>query len=330
MTSTEAISERQRKKLTLRIPGSTSNLGPGFDTFALALGIYCRLTFRLLEKEDPSIPFITFKGQISTGSRATDADALIDRVLRKFWKDDPELVKCTRITIDSEIPLGAGLGSSDAIVIGALWAAYAFRDLVPTADALLAEAATLEGHGESMAASLLGQFVVCARAAGGTRLVARSHPWPPQWKTLLVVPRSRVRTVDARAVLPAKVPFEDAVANVQRAALLVSAVTGSHDLALKEALNDRLHEPYRDEIAPLLSQIRGLLLDEPILGAVLSGAGPSVLVIAHERSSKRILARLNEWASQQPEPPAILDLAVDTEGIKELGQPGRPPAHRAG
>jgi homoserine kinase len=314
------------KKLTLRIPGSTSNLGPGLDTVGLALGIYCRLTFTLLEKEDPAIPFVKFKGPISTASLPSDTEALIKKVLRKLWEDDPDLLKRTRITIDSDIPLGVGLGSSDATIIGALWAAYAFRDIVPTPATMLAEAAKLEGHGENMAASLLGEFVVCMSSSDGGQLIARNHPWPSKWKTILLVPAYRAKTAEARALLPVNVPMADAIANVQRASMLVSAVTTSHDIALKEALSDHLHERYRQAMSPLLTQVRRLLEDEPVFGTVLSGGGPSVLVIVHEKHKPQVMEKLSNWAAAQSDPPKVLDLPVDTEGIKELGQPGRPPS----
>jgi homoserine kinase len=224
--------------------------------------------------------------------------------------------------LDSQIPLGAGLGSSDAAVIGTMYAAYAFRDIVPMPADLLGEAAVLEGHGESMAASLLGGFVVCARNGG--RIIARQHEWPEKWKTLLVVPPYTKKTADARAVLPQFVAFDDAVANLQRTALFVSAVAAAHDGMLKEALNDRLHEPYRHDIAPMFAPIRSLLSDEPILGCVLSGAGPSILVIVHEKYSQDIVLKLRSWAATVDEKPVVLDVPVDHDGLKELGQPGRP------
>jgi homoserine kinase len=88
------------KKLILKVPGSTSNLGPGFDTFSLALSLYTRLTFTFAEQEDADTPFITFKGPISQSSQPADMDALIDRIIRKLWADDPQLVQRTRISVD--------------------------------------------------------------------------------------------------------------------------------------------------------------------------------------------------------------------------------------
>jgi homoserine kinase len=312
------------KKLILKVPGSTSNLGPGFDTFSLALSLYTRLTFTFAEQEDADTPFITFKGPISQSSQPADMDALIDRIIRKLWADDPQLVQRTRISVDSQIPLGAGLGSSDAAIIGTLYAAYAFRDLVPMPADLLGEAAVLEGHGESMAASLLGGFVICTRTAGSRRLIARQHVWPDHWKTILVIPPYTAKTADARAVLPQFVPFDDAVANMQRTALFMSALTNGHDAALKEALNDRLHEPYRHAIAPMFPEVRALLQDQPILGVVLSGAGPSILVIVNEKHQITVLEKLRSWAASIIEKPIVLPISVDSEGLKELGQPGRP------
>ena len=104
-------------------------------------------------------------------------------------------------------------------------------------------------------------------------------------------------------------------------------LVGGYELDLILArFDDRLHEPYRHGIAPLLMPVRRLLAADPVLGTVLSGAGPSILVIVHERHEREILEKLKGWAGMQAEPPSVLDVPVDVEGIKELGQPGRPPS----
>ncbi|MDR3612881.1 MAG: homoserine kinase [Candidatus Obscuribacterales bacterium] len=306
------------RRLTLRIPGSTSNLGPGFDTCALALSVHCKLTFDLLEKNDPNVPLIGFSGPIANSSRPEDAGNLIYKMMNELWKDDKNLLDRIRIHIDSDIPLGSGLGSSAACILGALWAAHVFKDRIPTTGSLLAQATSLEGHSESLAASLMGKFVITSRSAFKNSIIARQHDWPEAWRTLFVIPKSRMRTVDSRSVLPAEIPFRDAVANISRTALLVSAVTTCDENTLKEALYDRIHEQYREKKLPLFTSLKKALYEQPILGCVLSGGGPSMCVIVHERHLNQVFSYLNEWAATEVQPPLVLNIPPANYGVQEV------------
>jgi homoserine kinase len=148
------------RRFTLRLPGSTSNLGPGLDCVGLALSIYSTMTFFVLDENDPGIPLITFKGSIAKNSLAQEQGKLTYTILSKLWQRDHDLLQRVRIIVDSEIPLGVGLGSSATAILGALWAASVLKDRIPSAPSLLAEASLLEGHPENLAACLLGNMVV--------------------------------------------------------------------------------------------------------------------------------------------------------------------------
>lgn len=306
------------RRLILQIPGSISNIGPGFDSLALALSIYCRVTVSLLSRNDPSIPFITFKGAVAKRSQSSDTDDLLYKVLKSIWRGNPELLHCIRMEIESEVPLGCGLGGSSAAILGALWGSYVFQDRIPNPPSLLAEASILEGHSEGFAASLLGDFIVCARGLDGDRIIAKQHNWPQRWKPIFVIPSYRRNTEAMRSCLPDKVPFPDAAFNIQRAALMVSAVVRSDDNAMKEAMHDRLHENYRSPHVPLLGKVRRLLADLPVLGSCLSGAGPSVMVLATERSKDEVLEVLKSWAGSEDDSMSVLAIDADREGLKEL------------
>lgn len=306
------------RRLTLQIPGSISNLGPGFDSLALALSIHCQVTVNLLEKNDPSIPFITFKGAVAKRSQTVDTDDLLYKVLKSIWKGNPELLRCIRMEIESEVPLGCGLGGSSAAILGALWGSYVFQDRIPNPPALLAEATGLEGHSEGFAASLLGDFVVCARGIEGDKIIAKQLNWPQRWKPVFIIPNYRRNTDSMRAALPEKIPLADATFNVQRTALLVSAVVRSDESAMKEAMHDRMHENYRSTQVPLLSKVRMILGDLPVLGSCLSGAGPSVMVLTNERHTNEVLEALKQWAQSEEDTPSVLAIEADREGLREL------------
>jgi homoserine kinase len=307
-----------QKTLVLQVPGSSSNLGPGFDTLALALAIYCRLTFQLLDQDDPNHPLVTWEGMVAQQSLPSDMNNLIYRILSKLWEDDPQLLRRIRVTVESDIPLGCGLGASDAIILGSLWAASYFKDRVPTTSQLLAEASKIEGHADNLAASLMGNFVVCSRSQKRNSLIAKQHEWPRAWKTIVVVPKDRLQTAHMRGLLPEKVSLESAVKNMQRAALIVSSVCRVDEQALQESLFDELHETYRSDFLSWLPKIRRLLVNEPVIGCVSSGAGPSILVLVHERNKARVLSQLKTFAESEPDKLTILDIDVDREGIKTL------------
>lgn len=305
--------------LKLQIPASASNLGPGFDTLGLALNLYTKVSFDLLEQNDMS-PMIKFKGAIASKSEASAQGNLIYNMLSELWKSDHDMLQRVRITIHSDIPLGSGLGSSDTALLGALWASYFFKGLIPTKKDLLTEGTRLEGYPENLAASLMGGLVVCARGEDEETILAEQLKWPEKWRILAVVPAHTLSTKAARAVLPAKVPFKDAVSNIQRSSLIVAAVANSSEQMLKSALHDKLHEPYREQLVPELNNIRRHLMGSatPVIGCVLSGGGSAVLVIVNQRHKDEVLGELERWAAGESSEPAILDLGVDSEGIKEV------------
>lgn len=320
MSELELLNAKTGRRVTVEIPGAIGNLGAGLDTFGLAIGLYCRITFVLLENNDPDIPFVTFSGPVVQESLPDETGKLVYKILKELWKDDRTRLERIRIHVQSEIPLGSGLGGGTAPILGALWADQVFKDVVPTTAELLARATAWEGqaHSETFAASLMGDFVNVVNCADGKRVLARQHNWPEPWSLLLCVPQYRLNTATSKSILPKKVPFADAMFNMQRSALMVSAVVSNSVECLKEALQDRLHERYREVLVPELAPLKDLVRDLPAHGCVLSGGGSSVLVIVDENFKPQVKDRLDEWAQTRPQPPRILDVAVDRRGLRTI------------
>jgi homoserine kinase len=257
----------ERRRL-VRVPASSANLGPGFDSFAAALALHTEVEV------------------VETGRFAvvTDLSIAKDRrnlAVRGFERLHPPDDFEFRIT--STIPLSGGLGTSAAAYVAGLLAADHLFEL--DAD-LLALATELEGHPDNVAAALHGGFVVCADGAT-TRFEA-----PTGLEAVLVVPHEPVRTKEARAALPASVPMADAVANVAHASLLMLGLSrGDWDL-VGRGLADRLHQPYRAHLFPKSMDIVQRARSFGALGATISGAGPTVLVWCHYEQTGGVMEAL--------------------------------------
>lgn len=259
-------------KLHLRLPATSANLGPGFDTAAVALNFY-------LEVE--ATPASAFSIQ-ATGRNPNRCGRLQDNLVldlyRKILRENQRPIVPLAIRMFNEIPLGMGCGSSAAGRLAGIAMAVHFGQLGWTSERMLQEASALEGHPDNAAACWLGGFVAAA-GEGAQLQVARVLP-PEAWRAIVVLPTEPLATSKARAVLPASYSRQDVVTNLQSVALLGLAFAQGRGDLLRSAMNDRIHQPYRSVICPQLPRILPLSGHHGILGAALSGAGPAVLVIA--------------------------------------------------
>jgi homoserine kinase len=181
-----------------------------------------------------------------------------------------------QIKLHNEIPLGMGCGSSAAALLAGVALADHFGGLRLGDEGIVAEASRLEGHPDNVAACWYGGFTVSAQDEKGVRVA--TFPGHPAWEMLLVVQLSSLATRKARELLPESYTKTDAIFNVQHASLLVAAFAQGRLDLLATAMQDRMHQPYREEACPLLKKLLPLALEPEIAGVALSGAGPSVLV----------------------------------------------------
>ncbi|WP_446743905.1 homoserine kinase [Silvibacterium acidisoli] len=258
-------------ELYLKLPATSANLGPGFDTLALALDH--SLEVRAKEAESFSI---RATGRSAEICGALDRNLLLDVYKRTLAAHGKQLQPLA-LEVNNGFPIGMGLGSSAAARLAGLALAAHFGKLDWDRDRILAEATQLEGHPDNAAACWLGGFV--AGCWDGKKLQAVTFAPPAEWRALVVIPDKPLATTASRAVLPASYDRADVVANLQRVAVLTAAfATGRGDL-VAEAMRDRMHQPYRSKVAPLLPRLLPLSGTEGVLGVALSGAGPAVLLL---------------------------------------------------
>lgn len=302
-------------RLTFRVPASSANLGPGFDTLALAYKLYCKLTFEVDESINDSGPLIEVKGR-NAGELSIGRDNLLLQVIEQRFANLSKLMDNMRISIDSEIPIGRGLGSSAACIVGTIWAGLHFSEREPDRDLVYQLATQMEGHPDNVAASLYGGLVASGHNKQLRKFVVARLKWPADWCPVVVVPSREVSTARARTVLPRRVALQEAVHNIQNTALLISGIE-KHDAELFSAgLSDCLHEPYRQELVPEMQNVKDVLRRAPVLGVVLSGAGSSILVFCEQDNVQNVVFQLKSWCSTQARPPEVLSLQVDEEGIR--------------
>jgi homoserine kinase len=277
---TGTVSSLIGRTVTVKVPATTANLGPGFDTLGLALSLYDELTVTV--REQPGV-LVQVSG-VGAGEVATDESNLVVRsiaaTLAKYGQELPGL----DVVAENAIPHGRGLGSSGAAIVSGVMAAKGLLDGIVELDSdrLLAIASELEGHPDNVAPALFGGLTIAWTADGR-----------PQHKKLMVhrgvsplicVPESTMSTALARSLRPASVPHEDAIFNVSRSALLIAALIQSPEL-LHAATEDRLHQSYRASAIP---DTAALITDLRDAGhaAVVSGSGPSILVLCSDPAQR--------------------------------------------
>ncbi len=303
MPGPEALEGRT---VEVRVPATSANLGPGFDTLGLALSMYDELEVTALE---PGVYEIEVSGS-GAEEIARDASNLVVRSIAHVFADAEVAMPGIRLVARNGVPHGRGLGSSGAAVAAGVLAAQGLLEGIVELDdaALLRLATELEGHPDNVAPALFGGLTIAWTGERG-----------PQHKKLLVhrgvsplvlVPGYTMSTKAARSLQPDQVPSEDAVFNVSRSALLIAALTQSPDVLL-DATDDRLHQDYRAPAMPETNRLVRALRAEGF-AAVVSGAGPSVLVLCDGPGSRLDAVRIAEAATDTPWIPQMV--AVDVRG----------------
>lgn len=271
--------DKQSKTVRVKVPASTANLGPGFDTLGMALDLYAWIEMRVAGQTG-----ITLFGDQMKGL-PTDKGNLLYKVAQQVFEragvSHPEL----SIAMYSEIPLTRGLGSSASAIVGALAAANALLERPLPLDELFQMATALEKHPDNVGASLFGGLTV-AFWDGVRAEHIRIEP-DARLEVLVAIPHFQLSTEKARHVLPREQSLGNAVFNVGHASVLVAALcTGRLDM-IAPAMKDALHQPYRAPLVPGLSKLLDEATAHGALGVALSGAGPTMLALVDRGSSRK-------------------------------------------
>ena len=284
-------SPRQRS-IEVRIPASTANLGAGFDCLGLALEMY--LTVRATVQISPgSRTLARTRGVGSASLPKSPEQNLIFRAMRYAAEKEGFQLPAVRLAVKNEIPMAGGLGSSAAAAVAGIALAYATAGRSLSRENALRYAKEIEGHADNAGAALLGGLVVTYTHADGG-VGAMRLAWPKMIRVIAVTPAIELPTKKSRALLPAQVSRDDAVENLQRSALFIAAIEARRYDLIWDAMQDRLHQSYRQKLIPGLAEILAMTQMPGLLGVALSGAGPSVVALAtagFDEIGKAIAAR---------------------------------------
>jgi homoserine kinase len=260
--------------ITVRIPCSTSNIGPGFDTLGLALNRY------LVVEAAPSAssaPVITVVGN-GKDHIATDETNLVYRSMRIFAEAAGMTLPAVDLCLKNNVPAFGGLGSSGAAIAGGVFVANELLKTRCSADDMLDVAVKIEGHPDNVSAALKGGFTINCFENG--KLHSRSVKIAAPLSVIACSPHFQVLTAQARSILPASVTLKEAVTNIENVASLVAAMmTGDMD-ALRYVTDDCLHERYRAMLIPGYADVKRSALDAGALSCNISGAGPTMFCFA--------------------------------------------------
>lgn len=306
-------------KVSVKVPATSANLGPGFDCLGIALPIYNTVTI-----DETVLPGTGVEINILSQDDNFD-DLIIDHIPRDensivykavelLYNSIGQTPSELKINIHTTIPVTRGLGSSAAVIVGALIAANHLLGEPADESALLSIATEIEGHPDNVTPAIVGGLVLSSQEDDGS-ILYRKIEWPEDWALTICIPDIELATEISRSVLPDNVPMQDAIYNTKRMGMFIQAVNTSDAELMKAALSDKLHQPYRSKLVPWMDEINNSIKhDDDIFGCVLSGAGSAVLVISKQSAADKARAKVSEVMENLSVKAEIKTLKVENNG----------------
>lgn len=258
--------------IRVRVPATSANLGPGFDSLGISFSMYNEYEFSLKEEG------VIFKG---FDEKFSNKDNIILIAMEKtFSKYDYNYGGVEIILLEQQIPISRGLGSSSSCIVAGIIGAFGLMGKSIDKDEVLKIAVDIEGHPDNVAPAILGGLVAAVMEDGEP--IYNVISVKDGIKFIALIPQFTLSTKKARAVLPEQIPFKDGVYNAGRAALLVSCFANGNYKLLKQATKDKLHERYRSKLIDKYEEIYNKCFELNALGCFLSGAGPTLMAIVEE------------------------------------------------
>ena len=282
-------------KISVKVPATSANIGPGFDCLGMALPIYNIVTIdeTVLPGTGVEINILSEEEDVDKliiDHIPKDENSVVYKAVELLYNSIGQTPSELKINIETAIPVTRGLGSSAAVIVGALIAANKLLGNPADESALLSIATEIEGHPDNVTPAILGGLVMSSLENDGS-IVYRKLNWPDEWAITVCIPDVELATEISRSVIPKEIPLEDAVFNLKRMGMFVEAVNTHDSELMKLALTDKLHQPYREKLVPGLKELSDAFRHEDdVLGCVLSGAGSSMLIISKHNVTDRVMS----------------------------------------
>ncbi|MBD2411668.1 homoserine kinase [Nostoc calcicola FACHB-389] len=296
--------------VTVTVPATTANLGPGFDCIGAALKLYNQFKFTRVEEGGLTIAV--------TGEEAqrvqTDESNLLYQAFIRFYQHIEQTPPSVKIEIQLGVPLARGLGSSATAIVGGLVAANQLEGTPMNQSQVMELAIAMEGHPDNVVPALLGGCRLAATSGAGWEIC--DVPWHQDIIPVLAIPDFELSTSEARRVLPTEVSRADAIFNTAHLGLLLRGLETGKAEWLKAALQDKLHQPYRKALIPSYDSVNLAAVTAGAYGMVISGAGPTLLALTDELHSKAVEAAMSSAWEQEGIIANVRSLSLDIQGAK--------------
>ncbi|TFI55256.1 homoserine kinase [Mastigocladus laminosus UU774] len=316
--------------ISVIVPATTANLGPGFDCIGAALTLYNEFKFM---RVDSSFPLQGKVGKVKitiTGAEAeqmqTDESNLLYQAFVKLYQHLEQTPPPVEIEIKLGVPLARGLGSSATAIVGGLVGANVLAGEALSQSQLMELAIAMEGHPDNVVPALLGG---CRLAATGVEVEPQRRrerreweicevPWCENIVPVVAIPDFELSTKEARQVLPTQVSRADAIFNTAHLGLLLRGLETGNEDWLRAALQDKLHQPYRKALIPGYDAVNAAAIAAGAYGMVISGAGPTLLALTDTKHSEAVVAAMSAAWQSQGILPTVRSLAIDTQGTRSF------------
>ncbi|MDR3330768.1 MAG: homoserine kinase [Endomicrobium sp.] len=303
--------------IKVRVPATTANLGPGFDVFGAALSLYNEFEAEYVPNAKKT-KFI-LKGKEKNSLIKGDRNLVWQAMKQAFevLGETKYSLKNLNITITTSVPLNGGLGSSASAIVGGISLANALCANKLSKSEIANLSIKMEGHPDNVIPAIYGGLCICSKDESSDHETVINIPIP-KLKVVLCIPCFELRTKYARQILPECVDLKDVIFNISRVALLTAAFYCADYLLLRQAMQDRIHQPYRGKIIPAMNEILDTALSAGAYGAFLSGSGPTVAALCDNKDSINVkTAMIKRWKKENVSTKSYI-LDFDGKGILRI------------
>lgn len=298
---------------TIRVPATSANLGPGFDTLGMALDLYLDIEIELSYGMNEVLYLNGGRAQ----PRNISAEGLVLKAMRKIFEKVGREIPPLRFKIQNEIPIGCGLGSSAAAIAAGLCAANFMVGQKYSRRQLLQWGAQMEGHADNIVPAMVGGLTTVMEYEG--QVYYQHLAMPKGIKVVAAVPDFVLSTEQSRSVLPENVNLKDTVSNLQRACYLLASIYNGDTRNIHMAMDDMVYQPLRKQLIPGFETVFEMAADAGAIGVALSGSGPTIVAFCTDNEQQIGQAMMEAFASHGVDS-RVLYLSPSAEGVKILGK----------